>query len=217
MSDIASILPNNAQPFEKAFDEALGERVAALDTPVRQAWDADAIRLDILPWLAWGVGRRTWNADWPEAVQRRIVRDAIPNARKTGTVASVRAVMETVGNSQAYGGELVLREWWQSEPKGDPFTFSLGFDLEPETGPAPSLAFVEELIDEVSQAKPARAHFNLRQTLRVTGGAAVEGAVRPTTYTRLDFAQREPFLLIVTDGAGTPVVDDDGAQIIVEL
>ena len=216
MSDL-SILPRNAQPFEKAVDEAVALAVAVLETPVRQAWDAETIRLDVLPWLAWGVGRRTWNASWPEAVQREVVRDAIPIARRTGTVQSVRAVMATVGVSQTYGGDLAVTEWFQSEPKGEPFTFSVGFNLNPAAGPAPSAAFVEELIDEVSQVKPARAHFTLRQTLRLSGGATVAGAVRPATYTRLDLAQRTPCVLTVTDADGNPVVDGGGVQIVMEL
>lgn len=216
MSEL-SILPRNAQPFEIAMDEGLALAVEKLETPVREAWDADAISLDVLPWLAWGVGRRTWNAAWPEAVQRRIVRDAIPTARRTGSVQSVRSVMETVGVSQSYGGELAIKEWFQTEPKGQPFTFTLDLALEPGEGPPPSRDFLEELIVEVDQAKPARSHFVLRQTLGLAAGVRVAGGARPITYTRLDLVQRPPRKTNVVMDDGTQIVAGDGAQLIVEL
>ncbi|QQQ17745.1 phage tail protein I [Brevundimonas vitis] len=216
MSEPRTLLPPNATPLEAALERALARRLDELPTPIRDAWDADTIALDTLPWLAWAVGRRTWNADWPEAVRRAIVRDAIITARRLGTVQSVLDVIELVGGSQAFGGELDLVEWWQTEPKGEPGTFSVTLSIDPEDGPPPAAAFVDELIDEVSEAKPRSRHFTLTQALGFDGGIDVVGAVRPMAYARMEFAQRPPLILTIVTDDGDPVIDAGGATLFLE-
>lgn len=217
MSDVLTVLPPNASVLEKATDRALATRLDAIPVPIRTAWDADIIPLDTLPWLAWGVGRKTWNTAWPEEVRRSIVRDAYPIARRTGTVRAVRDAIAVVESALDYGGELEIVEWWQTTPRGTPRTFRVEISLDPETGAPPPAAFVEELIDEISAAKPLTAHFALSQSLSVAGGYQTVGAIRPTTVCRLEFAQRPPLHLSVVTDDGSPVVDGSGASVFLEL
>lgn len=183
MTDFVSLLPPNATDLEKVIERALGRRIDALPAPVRDVWNADVIPLATLPWLAWGVGMKSWNADWSEAVRRSVVRNAIPTARRMGSVQSVHDVV------RAFGGSLVLREWWELTPMGEPFTFSIVLTLNGEGGETTSARFVEEVIAEVTRAKPARAHFTFTQGLSAAAGVAVQGGVRPTVYRRLNFEQ----------------------------
>lgn len=217
MSDLQTVLPPNASVLEKTTDRALGAQLDAIPTPIRVAWDADAIPLDTLPWLAWGVGRKTWNTAWPEEVRRAIVRDAYPIARRTGTVRAVRDAIAVVESALTYGGTLDIVEWWQTTPKGTPRTFRVQIALDPETGAPPPAAFVEELIDEISAAKPLTAHFGLSQSLSVAGGYQTVGAIRPTSVCRLEFTQRPPLNLSVVTDDGSPVVDAGGASVFLEL
>lgn len=181
MSEFRSLLPPNATALELALERALGRRLDSLPTPVRDAWNADAIDLAALPWLAWGVGMRSWNAAWPAAVRRQLVKTAIPRARRMGSVASVRAVVN------AFGGSLVFREWWETTPRGEPHTFSLVLNLSDGAGGDPSAEFVEDVVREITRAKPARSHFTITQGLRLVGGVGVVGAVRAVVYRRLEF------------------------------
>lgn len=183
MTDFVSLLPPNATALELALERALGRRIDALPTPIRDVWNADVIPLETLPWLAWGVGMRSWNAEWPAAVRRSVVKNAIPNARRMGTVQSVHDIV------RAFGGSLVLREWWELTPRGEPFTFSIVLTLNGEGGETASARFVEEVIAEVNRTKPARAHFTFTQGLSAAGGFAVQGAARAVVYRRLDFEQ----------------------------
>ena len=183
MSDFQSLLPPNATPIERALEKALGERMDALPTPVRDVWNADVIPLATLPWLAWGVGKRSWNAEWPEAVRRNIVKTAIPTARRMGSVQSVRDVVA------AFGGSLAIREWWELSPKGPPFTFSIVLTLNGQSGEAATARFVEEVVAEIERAKPARAHFTFTQGLSLAGAMSAVGAMRPVVIRRLQLEQ----------------------------
>ena len=70
------------------------------------------------------------------------------------------------------------------EPKGDPHTFDLVLNLNQNGAPA-SAAFVDQVIAEVSRAKPVRSHFTFTQGISAQAGIGLIAAVRPTIYTRL--------------------------------
>ena len=178
-----TLMPPNASALEIALDRALARQLDSLPLPVRDAWNADVIQLDSLPWLAWGLGRRTWNTEWSAAVRRSIVKTAIPTARRMGSVRSVREVVA------AFGGSLAIREWWQLTPMGEPFTFSIVLTLNGEGGESASAQFVEEVVAEIERAKPARAHFTFTQGLSSAGGFGMAGGAQATVYRRLEFEQ----------------------------
>lgn len=172
-----SILPPMSTPLEKALEQAAAH---ALDfpAPVRSVWSPDDCPIELLPWLAWGLSLDNWSSDWSEGIKRARVRNAIPIARQKGTAESVRSVVAS------FGGSVAIREWWQQEPKGDPFTFSLLLNLDQDGAPA-SAAFVDQVIAEVGRAKPVRSHFTFTQGLTATASVGLVAAVRPTIYARL--------------------------------
>ncbi|ASE41136.1 phage tail protein I [Brevundimonas vesicularis] len=178
-----TLLPHNATRLERALEQALATRLDALPVPIKDTLNADVIPVASLPWLGYSFGLRTWNADWPEMVRRSVVKNAIPTARRKGSVQSVRDVVA------AFGGSLAIREWWELTPKGSPFTFSIVLTLNGQSGEPVTARFVEEVVAEIERAKPARAHFTFTQGLSFAGGFAVQGGVRPTTIRRLEFEQ----------------------------
>lgn len=183
MSKPATLLPSSSSRLEKAVDRALARQLDALPLPVRAAWNPDLVDAESLPWLAWALGKRTWSADWPEPVRRALVKTAIPTARRMGSVRSVRDIVA------AFGGALEVREWWELEPKGEPYTFAVVLTLNGATGEAVTARFVEEVVEEIRWAKPARAHFTFTQGLSFAGAVDVVGAVRPTVIRRMEFEQ----------------------------
>ncbi|MDK4808151.1 MAG: phage tail protein I, partial [Novosphingobium aromaticivorans] len=110
--------------------------------------------------------------------KRERVRKAIAIARRKGTAESVRSVVAS------FGGSVAIREWWQSEPRGLPHTFSLILNLDSAGAPA-SAAFVDQVIAEVNRAKPARSTFTFTQGLTAQAGIGLVAALRPTIYARL--------------------------------
>lgn len=172
-----SLLPPGSTALEKALEQAAAG-VLDIPTPVRSVWSPDHCPIELLPWLAWGLSLDNWSSDWPEGIKRERVRRAISIARRKGTAESVRSVVAS------FGGSVAIREWWQSEPKGDPHTFSLVLNLDQDGAPA-SAAFVDQVIAEVGRAKPVRSTFTFTQGLTAKANVGLIAAVRPTVYARL--------------------------------
>lgn len=176
----ASLLPPNASPLERAF-EASTERMADLPVPLRELTDPDLCPLEDLPFLAWALSLDAWSSDWPEAVKRARVRHAIEIQRRKGTSDSVRSVVES------FGGAVALREWWQTEPRGEPHTFALVVELSGTDGEPATAAFADAVIAEVSRTKPVRSHFTFTQGLSFARRVGMIGCARPATFARLQF------------------------------
>jgi len=176
----APLLPPNATELERAL-EATTARLADIPVPLRQLWNPDTCPADLLPWLAWALSIDSWSSDWPVAVKRERVRQAIAIQRRKGTAESVRRVVES------FGGSVAIREWWQKDPAGDPYTFDLVLTLGGAATPA-NAAFVDAVIAEVSRTKPARSHFTFTQGFAGSAHLGAAAAARPVTYARLSFA-----------------------------
>lgn len=173
-----TLLPPNARPLERAL-EAAAERISDVPVPLRTLWNPDTCPEALLPYLAWALSVDNWNADWPVAVRRAQVRQAVAIQRQKGTVGGIRAVV------RSFGGEIALREWWQASPPSDPHTFSLVLSLQGQDGGAPPAAYVDEVIGAVQRAKPVRSHFTFTQALSAAGGVGLIGRARPVAYARL--------------------------------
>lgn len=180
--DLQSLAPDNSTPVERAL-EILTRRLDQIGAPLRPLWNAQNCPINLLPWLAYALSIDAWNDNWPEPVKRAYVAQAIEVQRIKGTAASVRHVV------RAFGGALAIREWWNMEPKGAPFTFSVVLTLAGATGETVTARFVEDVVEEIHRTKPARAHFTFTQGLSFTGSIQVVGAVRPTIIRRMEFEQ----------------------------
>lgn len=174
----SSLLPPNATALDRAAEAVAVGALRAIGQPHRALWNPDTCPLELLPWLAWQMGVEAWRTDWPENIKRAIVRNAINVQRRRGTLASVR---DTVA---AFGGQIAIREWWQTTPQGAPHTFELVFTLAGQANR--SAAFVEDVMAEVARVKPLRSHFTFIQGLGSTGPIKLAAVGRPTAYARLD-------------------------------
>lgn len=174
------LLPPNATLLERVL-EKLTQRIDDVAVPLRDLVNPDRCPATHLPWLAFMLSIDAWNPDWSEQIKRSFIKEAIAVQRIKGTSASVRRIVA------AFGGQIALREWWQSTPPGTPHTFSLTLNLNDQTGAPPTAQFVDEVIAEVGRTKPARAHFDFTQGLNAVGGLAIAGAARPAVYRRLAF------------------------------
>jgi len=177
MTTYPSILPPASSALEKALEQVAAARTN-LPVALRTYRQPANLAMSILPWLAWELSLDNWSSDWPEAIKRERVRQAIPIARQKGTAQSVRSVVAS------FGGSVAIREWWQMVPMGEPYTFSLVVNLEQQDAPA-TAAFVDQVIAEVTRVKPVRSHFTFTQGISAKAGVGLIAAVRPTIYARL--------------------------------
>lgn len=175
------LLPPNATRLERALADATA-RLSDVPTPLRDLWNPDSCPVALLPYLAWALSIDTWSSEWPEAVKRARVRQALTIQRRKGTARSVRDVVE------AYGGVVAIREWFETTPAGEPHTFELTLSLNGVVGPAATAGYVDAVIADVERTKPVRSHFTFAQALNASGGFGALAAARPATFTRLTLA-----------------------------
>lgn len=181
-----SLLPPNATALDRAAERVMVQHLGTIPQPHRALWNPDTCPIELLPWLAWSVGVEAWRTEWTEHIKRGIVKRAIEIQRAKGTYKSVR---DTVA---AFGGNIAIREWWQTVPKGTPHTFELVLTLGTQHGAQSTAAFVEDVIAEVNRVKPLRSHFTLIQGLQATASIKAAAVARPVIYARLDLQVESP-------------------------
>lgn len=172
-----NLLPPNATPQARAIAQAcaaLGE----LPTPLRPLWNPDTCPVALLPWLAWSMGVEDWDATWPEATQRAVIKASIPLRRIRGTR---KAVEDAV---RPYGSTIAIREWWEKSIPGTPHTFdvllSYGAGMESLSG-----AYQAAIVRAIDRAKPLRSHYTLSLALTARADLGIFGIARAGTFTRL--------------------------------
>ena len=179
---VKSLLPPNSTPLERAL-EATTARISDVPVPLRTLHNPDAIELSLLPWLAWHWSVDSWKSYWTEKVKRARVRNAMKIHRQKGTAKAVKDVVAT------FGGAILLREWWQKSPMGEPYTFDLVMTLTGAGGRSATAEFVDDVIAEVHRTKSIRSHFTFIQGVEMQAAIAVVTAVRPVIYARLNLTE----------------------------
>lgn len=175
-----SLLPSNATTQERAIEASIG-RATSIASPLRDVWNPDACPAALLPWLAWALSIDAWKNYWPEHVKRARIRTAIDVQRRKGTAKSVHDVVA------AFGGAVLLREWWQVEPRAVPHTFDMSLTVSGEGGAEASAQYVDDVIAEVERTKPVRSHFTFTQGVNAQGSVGIIAAARAVTFIRLEF------------------------------
>lgn len=176
MSDRPSLLPPATTALERGLEQA-SARIDDIPPAVRSAWNADTCPAEVLPWLAWAFGVEDWRDYWSEATKRDVVRNAIPLRRIRGTRKAVEDVV------RSFGASLIVQEWWETSPPGTPHTFALVVNY---GGAALTTEFQQDVLDQVTRAKPLRSHFVISLGLQAEAGINITAHLRTATYTRLN-------------------------------
>ncbi len=166
MSD-KTLLPANATPLERALAQTI---LTLLDTPVplNQLWDVDTCPVRLLPYLASARSVDRWNANWPEDVKRRVVRDAFAVHQRKGTAGALRRALEPLGY------RLSIQEWWQTQPPGRRGTFALDVGIENTGVTEAAYEEIEQIVDDV---RPLSRHLaSLSLSAEIVGYAGAHAA-----------------------------------------
>lgn len=177
-----SLLPANASVLERAL-EAVDAAVERMPMQHGLLKNPPSCPERFLPWLAWELSLDTWDSDWSTHIKRQRIASAIPIQRHKGTARSVQAVIES------FGGSVVIQEWWQQEPRGNPHTFKLLLVLSGRPGVDPSARYVDDVIAEVERTKPVRSHFTFTQGADFEERLGMVGALRVMAYRRISIQQ----------------------------
>lgn len=156
---ISSTLPysiskdRNLQTFSKLSDKALEHIIPHIDDGILLA-SLDTLSSGVLDHMAaqWRV--KVWRDSWPVEIKRQVLKALITEKSRQGTLLAIK-------NSVAsFGSAVAIKEWWQTEPKGVPHTFSLVLDQTELPG-----IITEELLDDIRRliddAKPVRSQYTV--------------------------------------------------------
>jgi phage tail P2-like protein len=149
MNNIAPTLPPNTTALERAIAVACA-KIVDIPVPIRDLWNPDRCRVDLLPFLAWACSVDRWDDTWPESIKRGSIKAAYYIHKHKGTIAAVRRVVESMG----YLSKIV--EWWQTEPKGQRGTFSLEVGVQDKGITEALYIEMARLIDD---ARPLSRHL----------------------------------------------------------
>lgn len=152
---MANLLPPNATPLERRLAEVCA---SATDLPVRirDLLNPATCPVDLLPWLASTLAVSPWDETWTEAQKRGVCASAFLVHRQRGTLAAIKRALAALG----VDAEVV--EWWQTEPKGAPHTFT----VDVETYEGLSTDYLRSINGQIDATKPARSSYKVRLVAR---------------------------------------------------
>jgi phage tail P2-like protein len=150
---MTSILPPNASRLDRVVEEAIATRLDDVPVAIDRIWNPATCPAQLLPWLAWGLSLDLWNANWTEAQKRAAVADAIRFQQRKGTPASLRTVLDR------FDPMIGIMEWFQDRDTLDPYTFRLEMPLRADSDVIYDDALVEQIMRDIAQVKPVRAHM----------------------------------------------------------
>lgn len=205
---MTSLLPPNATSAERALEAAMRSGIDL--SAVGDLWNPATCPAYVLPFLAWGLAISQWDPEWTEAEKRAAVADAIPFHQRKGTRAAVEEILAR------FHPLLTIVEWWQANPRRDPYTFEVRAPAGPGGIDASFLTneVAEAIIRDVAAAKPLRAHFDfvfaleLQASLYMAGGV-IAGAVHRADYAAVHDTSRDWSIVLQTED-GEPIADEDG-------
>lgn len=119
-----------------------------------------------------------WRDSWTDELKRSVLKTAISEKRKKGTIGAVKDALESISSAAS------IVEWWQETPKGTPHTFKVYATQANIEGVIP-FELQEDLISLINDAKPLRSHYNFIVQQNGKGGLNVCGRMRVLTHYRL--------------------------------
>ncbi|MDH5633059.1 MAG: phage tail protein I [Gammaproteobacteria bacterium] len=171
------LTPPNATALENNVDETLS-RIGNINlTNVGKLWNPDTCPEPLLPFLAWAESVPEWSSDWPIAVQRAAIKVRRKVRRTRGTK---KAVVDSIN---AFGGAVVIAEWFEQSPPGDPRTFNVIL--------AANDSYVDEGLQDamkntIDEVKPLSAHYVLGVGLSAVAAVGVTGGALAVNYARIE-------------------------------
>jgi phage tail P2-like protein len=152
-----TLLPSNSTQLEYDLELAM-QRLRELPVDFQKLWSPNDCPKEFLPWLAWAMSVDIWRTWWPEQTQRDIIKESIQIHWKKGTPWAVKRLLELAGTP-----DVEIVEWWQIEPRGEPYTFCVYINSNPSFNPYTlDLEQYRTIRRLIETTKPVRADYCLR-------------------------------------------------------
>ena len=176
-----SLLPLNASSLEKSL-AIVSQRLNQLPILLDTFWDPSQCPEHLLQWLAWGVSVDYWYGSSKQKIlyPREIIRQNANVHRYKGTIGAIKSALKS------QGVEIDVTEWWQQEPKGDPFHFSLDLVVNRNFGlfTADINDWLYNIVDKV---KPVRSHYNFNIIGECQSGLCIVSRLKTANHLSFNF------------------------------
>lgn len=140
----------------------------------------------VLDHLAWQFNVPVWRDSWPQSTKVSVLRTAIRDKSVVGTRGAVERAVESLGSA------VQIVEWFEAIPQADPYTFEIIIDLNSIPGQA-DVETQDDLRRAVDAAKPARSHYRVILSLKLTGLFGMYATGRPAVVSVLRGVSVESF------------------------
>jgi phage tail P2-like protein len=174
---MTSLLPPSATALTKAIATV---NASMFNIPMlhRAFLSPDECPAHLLAWLAWERSVDIYKESWTDAQKREAIRNSPAIHRRKGTVAAIRAAINSVG-----GTGVRLTEWFDQTPPGTPGTFTV--TVEPAAGATNTKTFQTDLIAAITAANRISGHFTLNAAASGSTSLAATGTARAATLINL--------------------------------
>lgn len=128
--------------------------------------------------LAYQYDVTVWRDSWGIEVKRSVLKTALSDKRKKGTKAAVKQAVESIGVAAS------IVNWYETEPKGTPYTFKIYVALSQVAGTVTEEQ-QEDLIRLIDDAKSLRDSYDLILQTVLNGGVGTYGCMRVLTVSSI--------------------------------
>jgi hypothetical protein len=94
MGEAVSLLPQNRTVWEETLSLTSAGRRPLPANIIKSVWNPWTCPIDLLPYLAWGLGLEIWDDDWPETRKREVVARIWLLKRRKTTLAGIRDYLD---------------------------------------------------------------------------------------------------------------------------
>lgn len=183
---LLDILPDSITADEKvrgaaqAIDPQLRLAASNVDMPSLYA-SVDSLTSIQLDHLAASWDATVWRDSWPVMLKRSVLKATISEKRMKGTVQAVREALSSISSAAS------IVEWWQTEPKGEPHTFTI-YATQSEIEGVIDAEMQEDIISLIDDAKPLRSHYTFVLQNKFKGGVNAYACVRTATVAKVYYS-----------------------------
>lgn len=188
---LQDLLPSSASPLQMTLSLVDAQRYKLMSQfpTLKTLLSPQDTPANMLPYLAYQRSVATWDSAWPEAVKRNVIAAAYEVHRHKGTVYAVKTALS------ALGVNAFITEWWQTSPRGYPYTFQV------ETFSSVELYAGEQVItprvakaiqNAVNATKPVTRDFTFAVGALSTSDLGLAAAFSAERRPTLEFEWLEP-------------------------
>lgn len=167
----------NIQAIAKALDRPCQSLAQSVDVPAIYA-SIDALPTTVLDHLAVSWDATVWRDSWPVELKRSVLKTTISEKRKKGTVKAVKDALASISSAAS------IVEWWQTEPKGTPHTFTI-YATQADIEGTIDAEMQEDVIALIDDAKPVRSHYDFVIQNKAKSTINMTACVRPVCYAKI--------------------------------